>query len=838
MRRSTDRSVITPVMDWLVAPSRPGSVPTPAGLEGLDWLPARVPGTVAGALRDAGKWSDGDSRDFDADDWWFRSRLSSEGAVEGEETVLRLGGVATLAEVFLDGELVLTSESMFAAHEVELGPRLRSGAEIAIRCRALGPIVSAPRLPRARWRPRLAAGGLRHQRTMLLGRAPGIAGSPAVVGPWRGVSVDAHRDVVVDDLRVRAGVSGREGHLAITSGIRGLGGVRVSSVVAEVAGISGTQAVRLQLAPGGRGIRATGDLVLPNVEYWWPHTHGTPTLYDVRLLVTTAAGLVVVEAGRVGFRELASGPLNHDVTIDGLDLSCNGVPVFARGAVWTPIDLAGMAPDRAALRTILVRVRDAGMNMLRIAGTGAYESSVFHDLCDELGVLVWQDFMFANFDYPGSDSAFRTVVEAEAREVLADLGSRPSLAVLCGNSEVEQQAVMLGVAPDEARGELFGEVLPRLVREAEVAASYVPSAPCGGDLPFHPGRGIANYYGVGGYRRSLSDVRIAGVRFAAECLALANVPDGGGLSDIGAPRDAGADWDFGEIRDHYLALLYGIDVAALRRADPERFLELSRSASGELMAEVFGEWRRAGSACGGGLVHWLTDLKPGAGWGVLDHHGAPKVAYHHLRRALAPVAVWLTDEGLGGLDVHVANDRNEALHARLRVSFYRDGETLVDEARAVLDVDAHGCERHGVEELLGRFVDASYAYRFGPPGFDVVIATLEHESGTATELISQAVRFPAGRPTSTEVAERLGLRASRRWDGEHLMVTVHTKRFAHGVRLHVPGFEPCDDAFPVEPGGSRTVRLGPASERVPTDIVGQVSALNLVGRIQIESEPT
>src|SRR6202042_3664737 len=118
--------------------------------------------------------------------------------------------------------------------------------------------------------------------------------------------------------------------------------------------------------------------------------------------------------------------------------------VFVRGAVWTPADLVGMAPDEPVLRALLQRVRDAGMNLLRVVGTGAYESALFHDLCDELGILVWQDLMFANVDYPVGDPGFASVVVAEAGAVLDRLGGHPSLAVVCGNSEVEQQPAMLG----------------------------------------------------------------------------------------------------------------------------------------------------------------------------------------------------------------------------------------------------------------------------------------------------------------------------------------------------------------------------------------------------------
>ncbi len=472
--------------------------------------------------------------------------------------------------------------------------------------------------------------------------------------------------------------------------------------------------------------------------------------------------------------------------------------------------------------------------MIRVAGTGAYESHTFHDLCDELGLLVWQDFMFANFDYPVADPAFRLLVEAEVKSVLADLLRRPSLTVLCGNSEVEQQAAMSGRGEELGRGELFGEVIPRLIREAGTEVIYVPSAPCGVGLPFRPGQGIANYYGVGGYRRPLSDVRISAVRFAAECLAFANLPDLPHPSATFVPRDVGASWDFADVRDHYLAALYGVDVEALRRDHLERYLQLSRATSGEVMAQVFGEWRRAASPCGGALVLALSDLEPGAGWGLLDDVGNPKVAYHHLRRALAPLAIWLTDEGLAGLDVHVANDSGAPISARIRVAFYRDGAILVDEARTNVPVPAHTTQQWSVEALLGRFVDASYAYRFGSPNFNLVVASLERVTGESTDLLSQAVFFPEHRPSEVEAAERLGLTATGRWYHTHLFVDVRSDRYAHGVRLHAPGFEADDDAFPVEPGGTRTVRMH--QTEVGSGFTGHVTAVNLAEPINIDVE--
>ncbi len=836
---------------WEAAGCAPDSHADPATIDGLGWMPATVPGTAALALLEAGRWRRGDPIDLDAEDWWFRARFEAAPVAAGEEVLLRLDGIATVAEVFLNNALVLESESMFAAHALDVGPLLKAeGNELAIRCRALAPLLRARRKPRARWRTKLVDGGLRFFRTMLLGRAPGFAPGPAAAGPWRPVWLERRKRVAVDGLELRTRLDGDDGVLSVRASLRGLDGAAPGSVEAGLSGVSGTHRAALRVEEDSDGVDVHGEVVAPDVARWWPHTHGDPVLHEVRLHVETPSGTVAVDAGRVGFRDLQAGAEpGHDALADGLDLHLNGVRVFARGAVWTPDDAVGLAPGEERLRAALERARDAGMNMLRIPGTGAYESPAFHDLCDELGILVWQDFMFANLDYPIADEGFRATVEAEARAVLDDVGGRPSLAVLCGNSEIEQQVAMLGLDPDLGRGELFGELLPRLVEEAGVDAAYLPSAPCGGHLPFRPDRGVANYYGVGGYRRPLEDARRAEVRFAAECLAFANVPDEAGVEAIlpgapgdvvvhhprwkaGVPRDAGTGWDFDDVRDHYLRLLFDVDPGELRRYDHERYLELSRAVSGEAMAAVFGEWRRAASPCGGGLVLWMRDLAPGAGWGVVDHTGMPKCAYHHLRRALAPTAVWMTDEGLGGVGVHVANDDPEPLSASLRVALYRDFEQQVGEAREDLELAAHGELSLNVESLLGRFVDASWSYRFGPPAQNLIVASIEREGDDGLELVSQSIHLPAGRPSTVESADRLGIEATaRRGPAGTAVLSLKSRRFAYGLRVQGP-LTPEDDAFSLEPGGTRRLTLNPMGSQEPTGAVA-LTALNMQGRVTV-----
>jgi beta-mannosidase len=742
-------------MNWTSASVRAGTFASPPGDSEVEWRAVSLP-----------------ARGSDDDDHWFRTEVSAP-----TDQTLRFGGLATMCDVFVDGGQVLRSESMFLAHDVPIGAGEHA---LAVCARALTPLLRVARKPRARWRSRVPVeGNVRWFRTSLFGRAPGFAPGPPLVGPWRAVElVDpaALRPVV------RATVDGRDGVVD----------VRCDPTAGELAvTIAGTTA---RLPAGGGSVRVSSP------ELWWPHTHGEPRLYDVD--VRSEAG----EARRrVGFRTLTHAA---DVERDGLDLHVNGQPFFARGAVWTPT-------PAGEVRATLERARDCGLNMVRVVGTMVYEDEAFHDACDELGLLVWQDLMFANLDYPFADVGFRALVDEEVRQALATVAGRPSLAVVCGNSEIEQQVAMLGLPSDLGRNEFFGDALPELVRAAGVDAPYLPSAPTGGVRPFRTDVGVANYFGVGAYLRPLDDVRRASVRFASECLAFANVPDEDPPDHAtGVMRDVGADWDFADVRDHYLRELHGVTAA------DDRYWESARHVTGELMAAAFGEWRREESPCTGGIVLWLRDLVPGAGWGLLSSDGRPKLAWHHLRRAIAPVAVWFVDEGLNGLVVHAANDTGARIEATLRLALYRDEELLVEEVETPFALEAHSVRPEDVETLLGRFVDIGYAYRFGEPQHDTVVATLTHDD----RALSRAFFSPKGiERRGRATADELGLQVEAQRDGDALDVRLTAARVVRGVRLGAD-----DDGLDLEPGRPSAVRVAPFGG----DTL-RVTALNLVGAVEV-----
>ena len=776
---------------WEVAAAPAGSIGDPSGLGGVRWIPATVPGTAAGALRAAGEWSWDDRRAFDREDWWWRVSLA------GGRGVLGLDGIATLWDAWLDGVHVASGDSMFRAHELAIDS---PAYELVIRCRAIDVELDGKR-PRPRWRvPMLEQQQLRWIRTTLLGRTPGWSPPYPAVGPWRPAWLE-RRVLAVGDVAIDARLEGEVGVVELAAD---LGAVDHASIVVT----RGNARVIATLA--SRDGRWRGSALVPKPARWWPHTHGEPARYHVAIEVMRGGESFTIALGATGFRTIVL-----DRGDDGRDFAIriNDVPVFCRGACWTPLDVVTLGATPEQIDRAVIQMRDAGMNMLRIGGTMVYEADALHDALDAHGVMLWQDLMFANMDYP-DDPAFTAGVVVEVDEQLARLAGRPALAIVCGNSEGEQQAAMWGASRDRWASPLFHETIPAVVAARVPRIPYTPSSAHGGAFPHAANAGPSSYYGVGAYLRPLDDARRSEVRFASECLAFANLPATTTLART--PQDLGAGWNFADVRDHYLQRLYGVDPVALRSTDHDRYLALGRAVTGEVMAQTFGEWRRARSTCRGGLIWFLRDLWPGAGWGVIDAHGVPKPCWYALRRALAPIALAITDEGTNGLAIHVANDRETIATGRLELVLWRSGEIEVGRGAIDIAVPARGALEIAAGSLFDHFVDLSYAYRFGPVSAHVIHATF---AGV------DAFWFPAGLPSTRELD--VGLAANATIHADHVELVASARRFAQSVTIDLPGFLPDDDGFHLAPGQRRTIVLRPTTaDALGKPRRGTVHALN------------
>jgi beta-mannosidase len=771
------------------------------------WIFAQVPGTAARALHLAGLYEPEQPRALHDSDFWYRATISGQG-----EYVLEFLGLATLSEIYLDGHLLASSSSMFVP--LRLHVQLHGQSLLHIAFRSLNAQLANIKPPRSSWRVAMVPRqSLRAVRTTLLGQMPSWCPDIHTVGPWLGMRLIPAG--AIEDLRLRTSLNDETGTLNVEIRCRAdLGGVQVTC--AKVSGL----------------FKKTTDdcyhatLTIDQVACWWPNGMGSPTLHDVILHPLSGPLLL----GRVGFRHIE---VDRGDDGCGFALRINGRHIFARGAVYTPVDPLHPGGKLGTAERLKL-LAEMGANMLRVAGPFCYESAEFFECCDSLGLLVWQDLMLANFDYPLANEHWLQTLESEIEALLHRLGSSPSFAVLCGGSEIHQQASMLGVPAERQHLEFYNERLEQLCARLAPGLIVVPNSPSGGTLPFNLREGVSHYFGVGAYERPLEDARRASPRFVTECLAFANVPEPISIEALGVaavhhptwktgvPRDSSASWDFEDTRDHYLERLFGLHAAKLRRCDPAHYLVASRALAAYIMATTLAEWRRPTSPTRGALVFTAGDLRPGAGWGLIDAAGEPKSPYYGFRQVAQPVSLFLSDEGCNGLDIHLVNETDRECCLQLEVCALRDGRMPVARGSLIVDVPAGNGITIEASKVLGHFFDLTYAFRFGTPSHDSVVVTACRADDLGTPIFLQACHFPLG-PYAPP--EDIDIQTRALYEGDIWWLEITTKSLARFVHIDDHTHRPMENYFHLPPGSPRRVRLVPRTSvsEIPE---GSVSALN------------
>lgn len=800
-----------------------------------DWHNTTVPGTVAATLH-----KDMDAvGDYDAHDWWYRLTFEAPEQTPGTRYHLRFDGLATLAKVWLNGTVIVSSQNMFVGQRVDVTELLRTENHLSILFLSLHAAMEKRR-PRPRWKTALIdQQNLRWFRTTLLGRIPGWTPPITPVGPWMPIALECAKRVDLASINLQARAHGTVGRIALHAVVTIFNGQSLGAARLRL----GNQFHPLHITVGDDAT-IEGDLTIADIPLWWPYTHGAPRLVPWQLEVHVDDAWLCLEAGAVGFKQIVVDQADGRV-----QFIINDIPIFCRGACWTTADFLTLRGETSALRQTLEMARDAGLNMLRIGGTMVYESTEFYDLCDELGILVWQDFMFANMDYPVKDEQFRAEIEEEVQHQLNRLQRHVSIAAYCGGSEIAQQAAMLGLPADEWTNDFFAENLPKHCVAWHPEIPYFPSTPWGGALPFHVATGISHYYGVGAYRRPLEDAKAARVKFTTECLGFSNVPDSETMALLldgktppphhprwkaRQPRDNGAGWDFEDVRDHYFGLLFKTDPITLRSQDIERYYALSRVVTGEVMRRVFAEWRNADSRCAGALVWFLRDLWPGAGWGIVDSTGRPKAAFWYLKRIWAKQVVFLTDAGLDGLDVHIVNEESDPLDARIELELFQAGRIATGSAQTSVRIPGRGAVTLQGDALLGCFSDSTAAYRFGPPKHDVITVRLKR-SDTGV-LLSEDFYFPSGLDLVPQRTATIKSDVNWRPDGQ-VLVTLSSDVFLQAVCVSCKDFTPSDNYFHLAPNQHKNVvfsMCGPGS----TAFRAHFEALNLAETATVRAQRT
>lgn len=687
------------------------------------WHRATVPGTVhtdlfashlipdpyAGAAEAGLQW-------IGLAGWEYRRSFDVDAVtLHATHNELVFAGLDTLADVWLNDERILSADNSFRTWRVPVHGRLKTHGNV-LRVVFHSPIATL--LPKVQAMPHKIAGNYtspygdepKDAMTANFVRKPGYHygwdWGPRYVtaGIWQPVSLQSWSGARIDDLQLRQDkVDGERAELTAR--------VRIDPAA------SAHYAIRLwQTAPNGnrtqvgqREVDAASattidiPLQVEHPQRWYPNGYGAQPLYRYEAEVLANGRVLDRASRRTGLRSVE---LRREKDAHGrsFEFVVNGIPVFAKGANSIPFDMFAPRPSDAQIRRILQSARDANMNMLRSWGGGYYERDAFFDAADELGLMVWQDFMFGGGMQPAYDPAFRANVVAEARDQLQRLRNHPSIVLWCGNNEEEAAWKSWGhrkelTAADPAFAkqvwdgwlQLFDHDLRDVVKQEGGGIAYWPSSPSD-DLAEKENvvtSGDMHYWEVWGgpaypYEKYLEITP----RFMSE-YGLQAWPSLRTIRSYAGKQPLAIDSPVITAHQKFMAgkgntrLMHYITMEYGTPRDFADFVYLSQVMQSDGIALAALHHRASRPITMGSLYWQLNDVWPGASWSSIDWYGRWKPLQFNARRFYAPVAVAALRQD-GRTTVTLLSDRTEARHGSLRLRvFDMDGKPLRDETSAV-----------------------------------------------------------------------------------------------------------------------------------------------------------
>ncbi|MFE9171144.1 glycoside hydrolase family 2 protein [Streptomyces kebangsaanensis] len=730
-------------------------------------LPAAVPGCVHTDLLAAGLVPDPflgrnetEAAWVGRREWTYERRLGT--ASEHERTDLVFDGLDTAAEITLDGRTLGRVRNMHRSHRFDV-----TGLQGLLLVRFASAYTEAEAV-RGRLGDRPAAYAEPYAFVRKMACSFGWDWGPTLVtaGIWRPVRLESWSTARISRVRPLVTVEQGAGVVELRVEVERTRADAGLAVEARVGGVRARAAID--------GTDGTVRLRVPDPELWWPRGYGEQPLYDAELTLLHGSDALDVWRRRIGFRTVELDT-SADAHGSGFTLVVNGERLFARGVNWIPDDVFPSRITRERYRRRLGQAAAAGVNLVRVWGGGIYESGDFYDACDELGLLVWQDFPFACAAYP-EERPLRGEVEAEARENVVRLMPHPSLVLWNGNNEN-----LWGFRDwDWERrlaGDSWGEgyylgLLPRVVAELDPTRPYTAGSPWSGSWAHHPNdpaHGTHHSWEVWN-RTDYADYRREVPRFVAEFgwqapPAYATLrralpgedlaPDSPGMLHHQKADDGNGKLERGLAR-HF----------AVPEGDFDRWHYLTQVNQARAVAAGVEHWRSHWPVCAGTVVWQLNDCWPVTSWSAIDGDGREKPLYHELRRLYADRLLSLHVRD-GGLVLAAVNDSGEEWAAELVLRRMSVAGEVVASTRTAVRAAARTVAHVGVppelapagpKEFLVADADRLRALHFPAPDREVPYPRPEFdvsvESGAVTvtartllrDLLLQADRLdPAAR---------------------------------------------------------------------------------------------
>jgi beta-mannosidase len=612
---------------------------------GAIWRPAVVPGCVHDDLKIHGLipdpfWASNEAglQWIEESDWEYRASFSVPAEIGGEKQIeLVADGLDTVATVLLNGHEIARTENMFIGYRWDVKRFLRRGTnELVIR---FGSAMSYIRSHRPKHQPR--------EMNDPVGRCTVIRKQQCQFGwDWgaRFVTAGIWRDIRLEawNKNQLKGLSVGQNHLA--------DGTVELSLQPELARPEPTAICHWRLALGSIGVaEGRGSTILvEHPQLWWPNGQGEQPLYQLEVEFMREDGSTVGHwTRRLGLRTVKLDR-HSDEWGESFQFVINGRPVFAKGTNWIPAHSFVAGLKRVDYERDLNSAVQAHMNMVRVWGGGIYESEDFYDICDELGLLVWQDFMFACTRYP-ADAAFVASVRAEAEYQVRRLRHRACLGLWCGNNEVFGCNAADLTADKEKLAEyeaVFHNTLPEVVATHDGVTPYWASSPWRGDADTSDAggekRGDTHYWDVWHNRYPVKEYEKHDFRFVSE-FGMQSFSSSGTQATFCPSEDTNV---FGPTMENHQKNRGGnqrILDYVLRRyrfpKDQDSLIYLSQLNQAHCMQTGVEHWRRNAPRCMGALYWQLNDCWPVSSWSSIEFTGRWKALHHVARRFFAPALV-------------------------------------------------------------------------------------------------------------------------------------------------------------------------------------------------------
>ena len=675
------------------------------------WLPAAVPGSVHTDLLANGliedpfyRLNERQVQWIDKKNWIYRCNFQLDSALLSKERIsLEFQGLDTYADVYLNGRPILLADNFFRRWETDIKPHLRADSnELYILFHSPTQLGQEKLEAHGYGLPAIndqsENGAMGDKKVSVFVRKPGYHfgwdWGPRLVtsGIWRPILVKAWDEARLTDAYFhQQSVSAEQARLEAQLEIEAERPMAASLAVFWGDSLLARQEVALQ---AGRQ-QFSLALTLDEPQLWWTKELGEPFLYQLSAVLESGGQPISAIEHRIGLRSIRVVQ-EPDSQGSSFYVELNSKPVFSKGANYIPNDvfLNRVGPDW--YREIIQAAADANMNMLRVWGGGIYEDKLFYDLCDELGILVWQDFMFACSMYPG-DAPFIESVKQEAIDNIKRLRNHASIALWCGNNEIDiawahyketsgwgwkQRYTMAQRATIWADYErVFHQLLPDMVAAYHPGAFYWPSSPFaspGTHATNNSTTGDTHYWGVWHAEHPFRDFRKNVSRFVSE-YGFQSFPEFQSVQQYTLPEDH-------DIESEVMASHQRSGIGNLRirsymkdwyKLPPrfDHFLYVGQLLQAEAIKMAIEAHLTAKPYCMGTLYWQLNDCWPVASWSGIDYYRRWKAMHYFVKKAYQRETVVFIDQK-DLLDLYVVSGRPEAFMARLTLELMDfDGNT-------------------------------------------------------------------------------------------------------------------------------------------------------------------